>query len=127
MEDLVAVHDPRVADWIAPRLDGNPGAVRRLVPGRTTAEPADAGAPALPRAAANLGEQITPDWFLPQSPNLLWPLDRSRFLATEIDLDSTLVGGPADLVDTLASAPGLEVWRVDADDDLSSEGDHLNR
>lgn len=79
------------------------------------------------RAATNLGEQVTPDWFLPQSPNLLWPLDRTWFLATEIDLDSTPVGGPADLVDALASVPGLEVWRVDADDDLSSEGDHLNR
>ena len=243
MEGLVAVHDPHVADWIAPRLGGDPGAVRGFVPGGFAAyarvlHPVDpaphdepttwagvcartgrvphaslqweriAGAdpdlqvlvgtlapdalarllevlapftgtqdchhalwegfgwltgascpfppvPRLPRpavledalaaprsslamreylhfrgplrAAANLGEQVTPDWFLPQSPNLLWPLDRSWFLATEVDLDSTLVGGPGDLVDALVSTRGLEVWRVDADDDLSSEGDQLNR
>ena len=53
-----------------------------------------------------------------QSPNLMWPADRSWFVATEIDLDSTLVGGTEELVETLLAAEGLEVWRVDVSDHL---------
>jgi hypothetical protein len=53
-----------------------------------------------------------------QSPNLMWPADRSWFVATEIDFDSTLVGGSEELVEALAVTEGLEVWRVDASDCL---------
>ena len=77
------------------------------------------------RAALRLGHQVT-EWFLPQSPSLLWPADRSWCLGTEIDVDSTLVGGPQELVDALRQAPGLEVWPVEPGDDLTVGGDTVN-
>lgn len=78
------------------------------------------------RAALSVGHQVTAEWFAPQSPSLLWPPDRSWCLATEIDFDSTLVGGPAELVDALLQAPDLEVWQVEPTDDLTSAGDTIN-
>jgi hypothetical protein len=79
------------------------------------------------RAALNIGHHVTVDWRLPQSPSLLWPADRSWLLATEIDFDSTLVGGSAELVAELLQATRLEAWPVRADDDLTSKGDQVNR
>jgi hypothetical protein len=78
-------------------------------------------------AARRMGHQITDDWFSPQSPSLLWPADRSWCLATEIDFDSTLIGGPQELIDALLHRPGLEAWPVSPADDLSFDGDLLNR
>jgi hypothetical protein len=77
-------------------------------------------------AAAELGGNVTPDWFLPHSPNLLWPDDRSWCVATDIDLDSTLVGGTTQLVAAVLAAPDLEAWPVGPDDDLSIDGDQVN-
>jgi hypothetical protein len=77
-------------------------------------------------AAAELGGNVTPDWFLPHSPNLLWPEDRSWCVATEVDYDSTLVGGSVPLVAAVLAAPDLEAWPVGPDDDLSVDGDQVN-
>lgn len=77
-------------------------------------------------AALGVGHQITPDWFVPQSPNLCWPEDRAWCVATEIDLDSTLVGGSHLLIDDLSAAPGLEVWRVEPHDSLRHDADLVN-
>ncbi len=77
-------------------------------------------------AALGMGHQVTDDWFDPQSPNLLWPADRSWCLASEIDSDSTLVAGPVELIDAVLAASDLEAWEVVEDDDLSAFADHLN-
>jgi hypothetical protein len=53
-----------------------------------------------------------------QSPNLMWPADRSWCVATEIDFDSTLVGGTEELAESLLATDGLEAWRVDVSDTL---------
>jgi hypothetical protein len=37
------------------------------------------------------------------------------------------VGGSRELVGSLLRAPGLEVWPVEASDDLSHAGDTVNR
>jgi hypothetical protein len=79
------------------------------------------------RAALGIGHQITADWRLPQSPSLLWPSDRSWLLATEIDFDSTLVGGSAKLAEELLQATRLEAWPVGIDDDLTIDGDRINQ
>lgn len=42
------------------------------------------------------------------SPNLMWPADRAWFVATEIDLPWTGVGGSAELITALCAAPGLD-------------------
>ncbi|GAB2462323.1 hypothetical protein HD599_000926 [Conyzicola lurida] len=58
--------------------------------------------------------------------NLAWPDDHSWFVASEIDFDSTVVGGSRELVDRVL-ASGLEAAEIDADADLSWEGDPVNR
>ncbi|MCO7218292.1 hypothetical protein [Klenkia sp. PcliD-1-E] len=79
------------------------------------------------RGALAMGHQVTDDWVIPQSPNLLWPADRSWCVSSEIDFDSTLVGGSAELIEVVLAAPGLEAWAVGEDDDLSLFADTLNR
>lgn len=80
----------------------------------------------------SLGELAHPPWFGDglgfSSPtlNLAWPADHSWCLATEIDFDSTLVGGTAELIDAIVQSEVLEALRVTPATDLSSEGDVVN-
>ena len=74
-------------------------------------------------AATPMAWHAASEWFLPQSPNLFWPHDRSWCVATEVDLDSTVVAGTNDLVCAVLAAPGLEAWPVAADDSLSRDRD----
>jgi hypothetical protein len=60
------------------------------------------------------------------APNLMWPLDHSSFVASEVDFDSTLVGGSATLVDAIVASPELEAWQVAPDDSLASDADQIN-
>ena len=48
-----------------------------------------------------------------RTPSLLWPDDHAWCLATEIDFDSTLIGGTAELAAALTAAPGLEAMEID--------------
>ncbi len=66
--------------------------------------PADLTGPHLPSTAPRAG--------------LLWPADRSWFVAGDVDLDSTYVGGSAELVAAVLAAPGLEAWPAEPDDPL---------
>ncbi len=61
-----------------------------------------------------------------QSPNLFWPADRSWCVGTEIDFDSTIVAGDADLIDAVLASPELEAWPVQPGDSLRFDGDTLN-
>lgn len=61
-----------------------------------------------------------------QSPNLLWAADRSWCLATEIDLDSTVIGGPAPVIDAVLARPDLEALPLPADASLMADGDTVN-
>ena len=87
--------------------------------------------------SADAREFVDPEWtrtagigwhggFRGPTPNILWPADRSWFLATEIDFDSTVVGGSHELVGDILSNPQLEVAEVTEDTDLSSMGDRIN-
>jgi hypothetical protein len=67
-----------------------------------------------------------PERFSREVPNLIWPEDRAWFVASEVDLDSTLVGGSRALIDALLAAPDLEVWEVDGEVSLQSDADKLN-
>jgi hypothetical protein len=68
------------------------------------------------------------DWFTPHSPSLFWPSDRSWCVATEIDYDSTLVGGSARLIADVLADPALEAWRIDdlVGGSLAHDGDTVN-
>ena len=72
------------------------------------------------------GWQGRTGWDPIQSPNLLWPADAAWFLASEIDFDSTIIGGPAELIRDLQQAAGLEAMEVPPDGDLTHLGDELN-
>jgi hypothetical protein len=65
--------------------------------------------------------------FEPKSPNLLWPGDHAWCIASEIDFDSTLVGGSVELIHSVLEAPGLDAWRVDPEDSLAADADHINQ
>lgn len=67
-----------------------------------------------------------PDAFWREAPSLIWPGDRSWFVVSEVDFDSTLVGGSRELVDALVAAPGLEVLEVTPDTKLTAFSDKLN-
>jgi hypothetical protein len=61
-----------------------------------------------------------------QSPNLFWPEDRAWFMASEIDFDSTVIGGSSELAQALLTAPELEAWPVDPGDLLTASADKIN-
>jgi hypothetical protein len=54
-----------------------------------------------------------------QTANLWWPADRAWCVATEIDLQSTYVGGPAVLIDAMLSDDRIETLSVPPDDPVS--------
>lgn len=78
------------------------------------------------RSALRIGSFAT-EWFWPQSPNLFWPADRTWCVASEIDFDSTLVGGSMRLIDAILHTPELDAWPVTADDSLAYDADEINR
>jgi hypothetical protein len=65
-------------------------------------------------------------WLSPSSPNLIWPEDRAWFLASEIDFDSTLVGGSKALVRRLLEDRRFEAFEVGPDDLLTWNADKVN-
>jgi len=76
--------------------------------------------------ASKIGRCVTSDWWDPQSPNLFWPDDTSWCVASEIDFDSTLVGGTAGLIAEILHSNDLEAWPVGPDDSLAWDGDIIN-
>jgi hypothetical protein len=77
-------------------------------------------------AAMQLGWREGHDWFSLQSPNRFWPADLAWCVATEIDFDSTLIGGSAQLIEQVLAEPALDAWPVNPDDSLAADGDHIN-
>jgi hypothetical protein len=64
---------------------------------------------------------LVPPWS--QSPNLWWPDDHTWCVGSEIDLDSTYVGGPSPLVDRLLADPRFEAVTVQPTDLLATVDD----
>lgn len=62
-----------------------------------------------------------------EAPNLIWPADRSWLVASEVDFDSTLVGGNAKLIQAIVESPELEAWQVEPTDSLAADADRVNR
>ncbi|GAA1997564.1 hypothetical protein [Microbacterium ulmi] len=61
------------------------------------------------------------------SPSLVWPADRSWVLVTEVDYDSTIVGGRPELIRALCSDPRLEALPVREGTALTWDADDVNR
>lgn len=77
--------------------------------------------------AGRFGSWISEGYLGIQSPNLFWPADRAWFVATEVDFDSTLVGGSAGLISDIVRDPHLEAAQLQATDRLHSDADPVNR
>jgi len=61
-----------------------------------------------------------------QSASLWWPEDRAWFVATEIDLNSTYVGGSTSTIEALLASPGLEAFPVTPNDPTDWTSDSIN-
>lgn len=77
-------------------------------------------------AAMQIGDAQAVIGFEPKSPNLFWPADHAWCVASEIDFDSTLVGGTTELIRAILTAPGLDAWPVGPDDSLAYDADRVN-
>lgn len=64
---------------------------------------------------------------LPTSPSMIWPQDRAWFLASDIDFDSTLVGGSENLVAAILEDSRFEAFQIGKQDLLTFDADRLNR
>ncbi|MGP3533598.1 hypothetical protein ACTU3I_02305 [Microbacterium sp. RD1] len=61
------------------------------------------------------------------SPGLLWPADRAWVLVSEVDWDSTIIGGEPELIRALCSDPAIETLPLDEGADLTEDADEVNR
>lgn len=66
-------------------------------------------------AATRIGYWVTADSFDPQSPSLFWPADHAWCVATEVDFDSTVVGGSRALITQMVAATELEALPLASD------------
>ena len=73
-------------------------------------------------------EEETAEVFKPlrASPNLIWPADHSWLVASEVDFDSTLVGGSAELIEAIVASPALEALQVEPTTSLAEGADKIN-
>lgn len=85
----------------------------------------------------SLAELGDPDWGIgagigwtggdrDPSPQMVWPEDHAWVVASEIDWDSTIVAGSRSVVDAILFDAALEVFEVNATDDLTWDGDLIN-
>jgi len=62
-----------------------------------------------------------------ESPSVIWPADQAWFVATDVDQESTYVGGPKSLVDHLIARPRIEAWPAAPSDPITAGSDVINR
>ncbi|SDN41600.1 hypothetical protein SAMN05428965_0301 [Geodermatophilus sp. DSM 45219] len=74
----------------------------------------------------HIGHSESADWFIAESPNLIFPTDKKWLVSSEIDFDSTIVGCSSRLADALLAHPDLETWPVAGGDSLAFDGDTVN-
>jgi hypothetical protein len=77
-------------------------------------------------SAVDMGWRPNEGTFFPQSPNLFWPDDHAWCVATEIDHDSTYVGGSAALIADVLADARLEALQVEVTDEAWAISDDVN-
>jgi len=60
------------------------------------------------------------------APHLIWPADRTWLVVSDVDFDSTLVGGSSELVEAMVRSPNLEAWQVEPTTSLAEGADKVN-
>jgi hypothetical protein len=78
------------------------------------------------RGAVDLAATNLADEPAEQSANLWWPADRAWFVATDIDLMTTYVGGSTACIAGLLAAGGLEAAQVPSDQRTTWDADGVN-
>ena len=61
-----------------------------------------------------------------QTANLIWCEDPGWWIHTEIDLNTTYIGGDEQLIQAVLESAALEAWPVSADDDITIHADTVN-
>ena len=69
---------------------------------------------------------VRPDLPDLDGPNIWWPEDRAWCVSTDIDLDSTYIGGSDDCIEALLAHPSLEVSRTTSDAPVYMNADAIN-
>lgn len=64
--------------------------------------------------------------FAREPPSIMFPADRAWFVVSDVDQDSTYVGGSRRLVSALLAEPSLEAWEVGAADGITAGVDTYN-
>jgi hypothetical protein len=85
-----------------------------------------ARAPTSSEEALESASNLMEVWERRDAPNLIWPADHSWFVASEVDFDSTLVGGSAELIKAIVESSELEAWQVAPTDSLAADADEIN-
>lgn len=85
--------------------------------------------PEWPRAVPWADRRHEEHGFAPsaQTPSLIWPTDRAWVSVTEVDWDSTIVAGSAELVTALVTDPRLEARPIAENAALTYDSDEVNR
>ncbi len=80
------------------------------------------------KGGSNPSKEEIAELFQPRrtSPNLIWPADRAWLVVSEVDFDSTLVGGSATLIEAIVASPALEAWQVEPATSLAVGADKIN-
>ncbi len=76
--------------------------------------------------ALSIGQRRSSGPLVAEPPTILWPADRSWFVASDPDLDSTYLGGPDALIESLVAHRDLEGWPVEAGDRVTIGSDVIN-
>jgi hypothetical protein len=67
-----------------------------------------------------------PDLIGPITPNMIWAESREWFVATEVDFDSTLIGGDREMTEAILGSSDFEAWEVSWRDSLTYRSDRVN-
>jgi hypothetical protein len=78
------------------------------------------------RAPVVASEIQRPSWSHYRSAALWWPQDGAWCVATEVDFESTYIGGPRDCIDAVLADPSLEAMTIDIGHGIGWESDTLN-
>ena len=65
--------------------------------------------------AVRIGRWANEKWFPTQVATLFWPADHAWCVGTEVDDDSTFIGGSRELIDELCASASLEVLQIAPD------------
>lgn len=77
-------------------------------------------------AMRHLAHVDDPDVWWSQSPALFWPADRSWFMVTEVDFDSTIVAASASAAHEVIGSPDLEALTIGHNDSPQFDADEVN-